>query len=115
MSDHIYKVSYALEPGEFTKAKLAELGRGGCDAIILHSLIYPGDGSRSEAILSLDGEGKELTGEEIFKSWVALAHTLSQAEDLGLVKRALAYQVFEAVRDAILEARGKTPPSNTTA
>ena len=113
--EQIFPVSYQILRGQFTKQQLAQLDRGGCDAVIIHSLIFPKDGSRSEMIMTMGPDGEDLSAEEMFKSWVGLAHTLSQAPDLSPEKRSLADQVFQMVRIAILAAREKTPPPNTTA
>jgi hypothetical protein len=112
---YLYPVSYQIEHGHFSKADLTRLKRGGCDAVIIHSLLYPRDGSRSELILSSDGNGKEISDEEMFKSWISMAKRLSESETLHPGKRNMADVVFNMIRDLILMEREKDPPKNTPA
>ena len=100
-----YNIKYAVEEGQFTKEELKNGDFGGCDAIIIHSLIYPEDGSRSEIIFTADGKGSALPSLEVFKSWVMLASHLANAEDLSAEKKELCSMIFETVRGAILSAR----------
>ncbi len=101
----VYPLKYRIELGEFTKEHLKNNDYGGTDALILHSIIYPEDGSRSEVIASKDGRtGEDLDDSEVFKSWVGMAKGLSESNTLGDGRRLFCKFVFETVRSAILDA-----------
>lgn len=101
MRDH-YLIKYRVEIGKFTKAQLQDADCGGCDDIIIHSILHNDDGSRNEAIISARGkDGKQLSVDELFKSWVTMAHMLSKDETLGRGRRDLALFIRDIVRCAI--------------
>ena len=101
-----YPVAYNIEHGKFTPEELKAQEMGGCDAVIVHSIVYPKDGSRSELILCSGADGKPLDDLEMFKSWVSMAHQLSQSKEIGGEPRELTKLVFEAVR-AMIRAESK--------
>lgn len=102
----MYKIRYKIEPGEFTKEQVREANCGGCHAIIIHSIMFGEDGSRSELIISADGRTKlALSGHDLFQSWMMLAHKLSEHPDLGEARRALAGDVFESYRQMIMKMK----------
>lgn len=82
-------------------------GYGGCDAILVHSILHQPDGGRSELTASLDGDtGKPLTDNELFKCLVTLAHQLSESTEPGFVgRKEFCKGIFEAVRDAVLPGK----------
>lgn len=105
---HRYPIRYTVDrrPDGWTKEELDADDAGGCDAVIVHSLIYPPDGSRSEMLLSRDGRtGEELSDIEVFKSWVMTAHALMDSESLDRQARDLAQTVFSSVQQRILASR----------
>jgi hypothetical protein len=111
--EQTYLVAYKVEPGHYTKAELKDKDMGGADGLFIASILYPPDGSRSQANVSMDGRsGMPLAPDELFQVWVMLAHQLSQTPDLSEGKRRLAEVVFQSVRDAVLASRAtkKTRP-----
>lgn len=108
MSERIYRTGYKiLPPGEYTKDFLRKEELGGCDSIILHSILHREDGSRSEVIVDRDGYGKPLSGEEMWKSWVMLAHSIKELTDFkeGTNRQLICEYIFEMHRHIILTAR----------
>lgn len=106
MTKHIYRLKYNIQSGKFTKEVLQrEETAGGCDAFIIHSIIYPENGSRSEKITAVDGRtGKKLDDEEIFKSWIGMARMLSLSETLQPGKKELCQIVWEEIRETVIRA-----------
>lgn len=103
-----YRIETSKEHPPRTAEELLEEKLGGCDAIILHSILFRDDGGRSEARLSLDGRtGEDLSADELFKSWTAMAGDLALDERLGESRRVLAGMVFEVMRTVIA---GKPSP-----
>jgi len=108
-----YKIAYGITPGSFMKKDLIQAGLGGCDSIIVHSIVYPADGSRSEVIIDFDGYGEPLSADELFKSFGSLAQKLYLDDRLSTVKRAICENFFQLQRIAVLSARlGKDPLSH---
>lgn len=77
-----YHVTYKLESHpEGADASEIQPGTGACHAVLIHSIIYPEDGSYSHLFVSLDGRtGKDLTPNEEWKAWMMLGQTLLQRE-----------------------------------
>ena len=100
-----YPVAYNILPGSFTKEELLEKELGGCDAVIVHSIILPGDGSRSEVIGSCGSDGKPLSDHELWKSWVSMAWSLHQSETLSGPKKTMCDMVFKTVQAAVMSGR----------
>lgn len=105
MTDKIYSIAYTANMGAFTKDELIKNEWGGCDNIIIHSIILPEDGSYSHLLMSRNEKGTEMDSNAIWKAWVAMAHTLAGKEDLVAGKRDLCQQVFEAVAERIRNAK----------
>jgi len=106
MADHTYRIRYSVKPGEFAKADIPA-GDGGCDAILVASIVRSSEGSVSYAFLSRDGEtGSPLSVVEQFKAWSMLAHELAEDPELSERKRAIARDAFERVRAIVLGGRG---------
>lgn len=101
MTEKIYPISYSVQSNKFNKEYLQEHDLGGCDAIILHSIIYPPDGSRNEQMIAIDSEGKQLNPEEVFKSFCGMAHSLSEDTRLRTDKREFCRGIIDAVRKAL--------------
>jgi hypothetical protein len=102
---HKYKVKYILKSGEFLAEDIKrENDEGACDAIIIHSIIFPPDGSRSEVIYGKGADGEPITDIEMFKSWTMMASRLAASKELDTDKKQLCGEVFEQIRMAILRA-----------
>ncbi len=102
-----YRMRYNLraETGKWTQAECEEFG-GGTDALIVHSLLYPEDGSFSMVTTSVDGRtDTDLKDIEMFKVWLMMASRLAESETLDKSKRDFAETVFATYRAAILDAR----------
>lgn len=101
MADHVYRIRYSVQHGHFTKADLR--GDGGCDAMLVVSIIRGPDGSVSYAFPSRDGEtGEELAPVELFKAWSMLAHQLAEQPELPDWQRSIAVDAFAGVRETVL-------------
>lgn len=106
--EHKYKMTYQLEQTEVTKDEIPE-GFGACDAMIMHSIIFPPDGSYSHYMVTLDGRtGKELETLEEFKAWSMMARTLLGREDLSPGRRELVQLVWDTVVAAMKGAKDGT-------
>lgn len=103
MNERRYPLAYRLDPmANRTKEELQARDEGGCDAIIVHSLIFGEDGSRSQATASMDGRtGKPLPALELFKTWALLAHDLSLRPDLSAPQNALCTSVHLLLKAAV--------------
>lgn len=103
---HLYKIKYGLDfkVGRFTKEEISEEQRGGTDALIFVSLLFPENGSYSQNHFSIDGrnEGKDLPDEDLFKFWALLCHSLAKSETLSEDKRLFCEEVFEKHRQSVL-------------
>jgi hypothetical protein len=117
MKPYRYRLSYTIdwkaEPGEdpqqpgITKEALAAAERGGADALVWVSILYPPDGSYSVAYHSLDGAtNDELSAAEMFKMATTLLVGLGQRNDATPELRDLC----EGVRRMITTLM-KGPPS----
>lgn len=103
MSNNIYKIKYDFEIGDFTKKELNETGSGGCDAVILHSILFDESGASSYCIIDKDGRtNKPLPSMEVFKAWVMMASELGDDEDLPEHERQFCRDVVESIRSVIL-------------
>jgi hypothetical protein len=106
-----YPVSYSIDAkNPRSAAELRAAGLGGCDALILVSVIFRADGSRSQQAVSIDGRsGGDLPPDEWFKSWVLLAHGLMNQTALTTGERDLCAMVFEAIRRTKVPGPHPTP------
>lgn len=119
MASHRYKLLYKVElPSRpVTKEEVPE-GYSATDALFLVSMLYPEDGSFSSLIIPVDGrpgapldsEQSVLSDDEVFKVWSLMAKRLSESRTLGVGKKELARQVFEAVRVAIMAGGRRSAP-----
>jgi hypothetical protein len=79
---------------------------GACTALVFASLVYPSDGSFSALVGSMDGRtGEKLPAAEVWKTWTLMAKSLADDPTLSPNKRMLCQQVFDIVREAIMEVK----------
>jgi hypothetical protein len=102
MKDH-YHLTYTIEPHPDGIGRGEVLdGHGATDALIIGSILFGADGSRSYANTSMDGRtGKALTPDERFKFWSQYALDLAETLPPG-ARRDLCRTVFETIRRAVL-------------
>lgn len=106
-----YKLTYdaRVEDPPVTREQIEKVGRGGCDAVVILSMLYPDDGSFSLAVVSLDGRtGEQIEDKELFKAWWLLASRLGESETLDPVRRMLAKTSFELIREFFLDVAKDT-------
>lgn len=102
----IYKMKYDAQPGNFTAEELKEAKVGGCDNIIICSILENADGSASLAWLTRKGEdGGELEAKKVFNAWAALAQQLGQDEKLDKGRRHFCAAVFQNVQGVMKKLR----------
>jgi hypothetical protein len=110
--DRPYPLTYDLrhEDPPVTAAQLAEQlrrgdDRGGCDAAILISIVYPQAGGVSHLIVSRDGRtGKPLADVELFKAWSMMAAELSRGQ-LSDELQHICREAFDKIRRVVLRDR----------
>lgn len=72
---------------------------GLCDAILGISMLFPSDGSYSQALFGFNGkEKRSLTQDEIFKAWLMLGLSLHDEGELKGWKADLTKHVSEIIR-----------------
>lgn len=97
MSEQVYKVKYDFEFGDFSKDEIMKNGSGGCEAVIVHSILYPEDGSYSHLLISKDGRNQgELDGNELFKAWMMMGATIAKNKTMSEGKRDFCQTVVDA-------------------
>jgi len=117
MSDHNYGVRYTVETGGFEKEELRKAGDGGCDALILCSIVREGndphEGGVSFCWFNIDGrehgpaeDALEIPGTQLFQAWSLWAKDLSEREDLPLWQRKILQNAFDDVRMYITNIEG---------
>ena len=110
---HKYKLRYRWEPeaGEFSKDDCTE-GRGGTDAAILFSLLYPEDGSFSMNFWTWDGRAAKdgripvLDDKELFKVWALLSQRLANSQTLDEGRKEFAETAWEVFRAGVFGGKG---------
>ena len=108
--EHPYKIAYRVyhQPNGATKEFLKEHEFGGCDDIILISIVKTLEGDTSTAFLSMRGsDGNPLPDDEIFKAWVLMAKNLSESKTLSMATKLLCKTIFKTVSDALKAFRVK--------
>lgn len=114
---HKYKLKYKVdyERGEFTSDDVKkDKNNGGTDAIIVHSLIFPEDGSLSHNFYSVDGRTKEaLNSTDTFKAWAMMGFSLSERDDLKTWQRIILEGVTDSIRASILRIAKQDEPPDT--
>lgn len=102
--EHKYKMTYELKQAEVTATEVPE-GYGACDAMIMHSIIFPPDGSYSHFMVSLDGRtGEDMDTAEEFKAWTMMAATLAKRDDLSPGRKELVEYVWNTICNAMKSA-----------
>lgn len=107
-----YGIKYVVESGQFTREELVEEGAGGCDAIIIISIMRDHkpahSGPLSVKISSLDGvpvDGKDLADmpdipiTEMFVVWSMIAKSIAESDESPEWQRAIASQTFTDIRE----------------
>jgi hypothetical protein len=96
-----------MEPGEFSKSELTE-GQGGCDALVLLSILFPEDGSYSMLPATKDGRtGNELSAKEMFKAWMLLGDHISQMSELDEGRKIIAETPIQMMRTVMDKEKTK--------
>ena len=104
-----YTITTASHPDGLSKEEAEEqagpLG-GACDAVLIHSIIFPDDGSYSHLAYGLDGRtGQALSSKEMWKAWVMLAKQLADRRDLDEDEHLLCKMTFQHVMDELNRAK----------
>ena len=106
---HLYKIKYSFdkEVGEFKKEDIIAEGKGGCDAYIFASIIYPSDGSYSLNWTSVDPSGENLSAMEEFKAWLMMGQRISEklAKEGQEARSIIAGMPFEMIKEAICSTK----------
>jgi hypothetical protein len=110
MTRERYPVSYEVSFSEtgFSKEDLDAKGRGGCDALILFSIMRgndrcePFEGPKSFAIVSCDGRaGQSVPTAELFQAMSHLASFISEQPDISPDARGACYRILDEHRRLI--------------
>lgn len=103
MSEESYQIKYTIQGGPFPKDEIVAEKAGGCDAVIIHNILYLEDGSRAEMMVSARGpDMTPLSAQELFQSWALMAKGLSEDDRLDVTRRELCAVVFDSYRDFLL-------------
>ncbi|WP_394824965.1 hypothetical protein [Pendulispora albinea] len=105
-----YRIKYTVERGNFTQEELRAMRAGGCDALVLASILrggaVPQQESSSVALLSLDGSsGENVIATDLFLIFSHLASMLAKHEELPSWQRAVAHDTFAQVRENVLRRK----------
>lgn len=104
----LYPIAYRLDHKKegFTREFLEEHGLGGCDAMLIFSIIRenktcePHVGSKSIGILSMDGRnGEEIPMTEMFQVFSHLAKYISENAIKDSFSHQLTSAAFEGIRE----------------
>lgn len=108
-----YGVRYKMDLGAYTAAELREGQFGGCDQILVCSYVEGSDGSGSYMWISSGGKERrvEMDADRQFKCWMMLAKELADDERLGPGRRKFCGEIFELVRQIVLETRETSTPA----
>lgn len=108
MPERTYPITYELRVEDPPLAASAiPKDRGGCDAVILVSIMHSPTGSSSCMIASRDGRTKrQISRAELFKAWAMLADTLASEPGLDDERKAICSDAFEKIRRIVLRDRG---------
>jgi hypothetical protein len=103
--EQTYPITYSVDYHDppLTKEQVLASAAGGCDAILLISVVGGRSGASegsSHAFIGRDGRGGDgdINIEEWFKAWAMLAATLAESTELGPGKRRLCAEVIFAIR-----------------
>jgi hypothetical protein len=98
-----YKISYRIEPGEFTKEYLITNGLGGCDQVILCSYLELEDGGGSYAWVD-----SGMTWGRQMHCWMNLTKKLAETAPLDCQnQKQILEHIFEVFRQAIIKSNPK--------
>ena len=108
------RLRYKIEAGDFKPEDFKDGEWGGCDALVLTSIVRDGkpahQGGISFLTVTADGVGAigqeipEISATELFSVWSKMALDLSNS-NLSDGLRGIAEQAFEATRELILKSR----------
>lgn len=102
----LYKIKYDITPGAFSKEELKASGLGGCDQVLVCSVIDNPDGSGSYAWISKNGHTQgEMKAYKKLQCLSILAKELSEDEELGPGAREFCETIFGAYKYAVLNSR----------
>lgn len=103
-----YRVRYNVEAVEATAEQLKATGHGGCDRVLLVSVVESPSGSVSYCPLGFDPVNPEnaMSSDDMFKCWAMLAHNLYVILPPG-GRRDICGVVHEAMKQAILAVRAE--------
>jgi hypothetical protein len=107
-----YPIAYRIENKPHSKAQLILDGLGGCDAIVVASIMRDvldqPEGRKSIAVLSLDGAtGGDIPSTELFQVFARLAHTLAGESSLPAWQREIAAATIAYVRMMMQAAKDR--------
>lgn len=98
-----YKMKYDMSFGQFTKKQLEAENNGGCDQVLLCSILDNPDGSSSYMWVQANGHTKEARIDPlaVFNAWIILADALSTMPELKGLRATLAGDVFQIYKEAL--------------
>ena len=104
-----YHLTYQLKahPEGIEREEIPE-GHGGCDAMVMVSIIRADDGALCLKVLSLDGtHAGQISGNELWQAWMVMAAKLAQAPEAELnpFSRLLCTSVLETARKFVAGQR----------
>ncbi len=112
---YLVKYDLKIETGVFLKKELVEAGVGGCDALVVASIIRgndtgePHEGPKSIAVFSWDGRDptreQEIPPSELFQVMLHLCHMIANDGEAPNWQRELCETTFEAARSIITGKR----------
>lgn len=99
-----YKIEYevTMHPKGIDRELLEDRGTGGCDSIVIFSLIYPKEGGCSMHPLGRNGETGDYDPEEMFKAWAMYASIGKADENLPEWQKKICKDVHDAVGQVLL-------------
>lgn len=110
----VYKVKYDIQFGDFSKKEIEKERLGGCDQILLCSVLDYPDGSGSYMWVSKDGHtGKEMDIVKIFNAWSLLAKKISDHPDCPDHVAKMCNIVFNTVKDSKMAQRRENEKTKT--
>ncbi len=94
-----YRITYSIwaHPDGVPKAEVPD-DRGACDALVMVSILLPGDGSYQQAITTMNGfTGKDLDPDDLWKVWAVMSQQLAESDGVTESRKMLCRLVHEAV------------------
>jgi hypothetical protein len=109
MSEHLYRIKYTIERGEWMEKAIREQDAAGCDCLFYASIMRgptPHGSAVSTIFVSIDGyTGDPLPPTEIFRTWGLLAYQL-MGQDLPPWMHLLCSDVHDTIRKRIARGLG---------